>query len=1541
MEVKPREAMSEGFPGQEVPAGKPHLEMPKGHRVKDARSRRSSGDGAGEPNTEARFPRMMYWARRIEQELDRVLQHASAQQLRGLGDEATRLPAQRSVAGLCSSICFRTGPDRSEPGYIPTGPDRTGPSAGTCEVLRRSCFGPMPRLSISARLLASMAPGPAFLPKVPPSCPKSRLPAHCPAFLSSFPPSCPAQLLFIVLLSLGGICSFFWQQMTQEVQIYNEKRRQFSLLRNSPGDVVQKVSSDIEKLLGKKRKALERLTREAERLQKEHVWKDNIKEWDMEYYDSKAELDYYAVQDADGHGHAAPSSSLRLEFVYDPNFRNSVNFSYTAVQIPTDIYKGSPVILNELNWTQGLEKTFVENSREDPSLLWQAFGSATGVTRYYPATPWRAPDKIDLYDVRRRSWYIQGASSPKDMVILVDVSGSVSGLTLKLIKASVIEMLDTLSDDDYVNVARFSEKAEPVVPCFKHLVQANVRNKRTFKQAVQLMQAKGMTDYKSGFHFAFQQLLNVTNMPRANCNKVIMLFTDGGEDRAQDVFEQYNWPNKTVRVFTFSVGQHNYDVTPLQWIACANKGYYFEIRSICAIRTNTQEYLDVLGRPMVLAGNRAKQVQWTNVYQDALGLGLVVTGTMPVFNLTVEGSSQNQLILGVMGVDVHLDEIKKLTPRYNLGANGYIFAIDPNGYVLLHPNLQPKGARGPLGLRTRTVTCFVAEPLKGVQAGRVPGGGAQAAAPPTAHLNLRGAPGPRNTCLPLPLQMVNLPEPVTLDFLDAELEDVNKQEIRRQMIDGRPGQSAISSLVKSIDEAGGRSGRRPSGGLFRTLSCCSSSHTGRLCSRQQAARWVTGWLSLVPVWWCATTAFAPPVVALEVEAEAVARPWFSASGACLAVGSRGVPCPMSFGRTAHGRPRITDSDLTKLSGEFPSKARYIDEARRIYTWTPVNGTDYSLGLVLPTYNEYYLRADLNDEMLQLQYLESLLPSTFDTEGHVFIAPREYCTKLHVTDNNTQFLENFISLMVEITPESKDCDQDLIHNLILESDIVWQLAARVRVPGTVRVHGQRSHPSLSQHVRVPAGQGGAETRRHWRSQSKKDTVVAAPVRSVSPLSPLPGSCSVSCSSRQRGVRLIVPSRRWRTLTLCTGAVSGARVWSPAARRSLCAVGVSRVPVRVSHRAADSWTEDPEPFNSNYYRRSMDKKGYVFHAPLRSAGDEALGSDNGTVGILVTTAVEITVGGKTVKPAVVGVKLDLEAWVDKFKILASNQSDARQGSHKCGPSSSCEMDCEVNSDDLMCYLLDDGGFLVMSNQKEHWKKVGQFFGDVDPSLMHALFNNSIYARKQSFDYHAVCEATASSRTGAARRGVFVPTIADLLNVAWWTSAATWSLIQHVLYGLTYHSWFAADPGAVEAEAADARESSCVTVYSQFYFTNTSNSYNTLQDCGNCSRLFHAKRIEKTNLLFVVAETPCKSCEMEKLAQEENPCELLSLARYRRGPSTCFDYNVQVRRAEKRCGPSAGQVYGGENTSECGRGFSLRPPSAVLLCLQLILLCLSTSL
>ncbi|TRY66837.1 hypothetical protein DNTS_004778 [Danionella cerebrum] len=998
-----------------------------------------------------------------------------------------------------------------------------------------------------------------------------------------------------------------------------------------------------------------RLAREAEDIQREHSWQDAIKENDIQYYDAKADSDI--LDDDDGENLLDNPNSLSLEFVDDPNFKNKVNYSYTAVQIPTDIYKGSPTILNELNWTQSLERIFIENSREDPSLRWQVFGSATGVTRYYPATKWRAPNKIDLYDVRRRPWYIQGASSPKDMVIIVDVSGSVSGLTLKLMKTSVIEMLDTLSDDDYVNVARFNEKAYAVVPCFTTLVQANIKNKKIFKEAVMNMQAKGTTDYKTGFQFAFDQLLNETSAPRANCNKMIMMFTDGGEDRAQDIFEKYNWPNKTVRVFTFSVGQHNYDVTPLQWIACANKGYYFEIPSIGAIRINTQEYLDVLGRPMVLAGERAKQVQWTNVYQDALGLGLVITGTMPVFNLTADGDSKNQLILGVMGVDIALNEIKELTPRYKLGANGYTFAIDPNGYVLLHPNLQPK--------------------------------------------------------------IINFREPVTLDFLDAELPDRNKEEIRRQMIDGKPGQKRVKTLVKSVDE------------------------------------------------------------------------------------------------------------------------RYIDEAQRTYIWSPVEGTDYSLGLVLPSYSENHVRANLSDQILQFNMFqsserpcdslcficffscssfnfESLLPHTFESEGHVFIAPREYCKDLELSNNNTEFLLNFIALMEKVTPDSKQCDNFLLHNLILDTGILKQLVDRVWKINDLNTYG---------FLAVFAATDG---------------------------------------------------------------------------------GVTRV---FPNKASETWEEDPEPFNASYYRRSLDNKGYIFRAPYRSGNDDIMNPENDTIGILVSTAVDIAIGNRNIKPA---------AWTDKFKILASNHTDSnRMSSQTCGPNRICEMDCEANSDDLLCYLIDDGGFLIMSNQKDHWNKIGMFFSEVDPTLFYALYNNSFYRRKQSYDYQSVCDPVPSSNTGAAPRGVFVPTIADVLNVAWWTS-----LLQQMLCGFAYQSWFLTDE--VDAEGMEFKETTCVTVQTQFFFSNLSSSYNILQDCDNCSRLIHAKRINNTNLLFVVAERlSCNSCEIEKLSQveieykETSTCETITTARYRKGTTTCFDYSVF------------------ENASDCGRGYSFRPSLFTLLLLQLLLL------
>lgn len=55
-----------------------------------------------------------------------------------------------------------------------------------------------------------------------------------------------------------------------------------------------------------------------------------------------------------------------------------------VLSTPAPRFPPATIILNELNWTEALENVFMENRRQDPTLLWQVFGSATGVTRYYP-----------------------------------------------------------------------------------------------------------------------------------------------------------------------------------------------------------------------------------------------------------------------------------------------------------------------------------------------------------------------------------------------------------------------------------------------------------------------------------------------------------------------------------------------------------------------------------------------------------------------------------------------------------------------------------------------------------------------------------------------------------------------------------------------------------------------------------------------------------------------------------------------------------------------------------------------------------------------------------------------------------------------------------------------------------------------------------------------------------------------------------------------------------------------------------------------------
>ena len=57
-----------------------------------------------------------------------------------------------------------------------------------------------------------------------------------------------------------------------------------------------------------------------------------------------------------------------------------VNTNMSVVHVPTNVFDGDPKVANAIDWSEGLDLTFKDNYKRDPSLSWQYFGSSTGKT---------------------------------------------------------------------------------------------------------------------------------------------------------------------------------------------------------------------------------------------------------------------------------------------------------------------------------------------------------------------------------------------------------------------------------------------------------------------------------------------------------------------------------------------------------------------------------------------------------------------------------------------------------------------------------------------------------------------------------------------------------------------------------------------------------------------------------------------------------------------------------------------------------------------------------------------------------------------------------------------------------------------------------------------------------------------------------------------------------------------------------------------------------------------------------------------------------
>ena len=133
-------------------------------------------------------------------------------------------------------------------------------------------------------------------------------------------------------------------------------------------------------------------------------------------------------------------------------------------------------------------------------------GTNLGSFRSYPSTRQIDPDTglCPEYDPRFRPWYVAATSGAKNVILMIDVSGSMDGDRLDIAKDAAISVVNTLSNSDFVGVLSFASNANTVYT--EKITRATTEVKEQIIEKINSLSALGQTNYQAAFSKGFSLL---------------------------------------------------------------------------------------------------------------------------------------------------------------------------------------------------------------------------------------------------------------------------------------------------------------------------------------------------------------------------------------------------------------------------------------------------------------------------------------------------------------------------------------------------------------------------------------------------------------------------------------------------------------------------------------------------------------------------------------------------------------------------------------------------------------------------------------------------------------------------------------------------------------------------------------------------------------------------------------------------------------------------------------------------------------------------
>lgn len=358
------------------------------------------------------------------------------------------------------------------------------------------------------------------------------------------------------------------------------------------------------------------------------------------------------------------------------------DYSTSRISLPGEVADGpdgnptDPQVIETICFSRKLDAWFVDMNQqvrdywknyglETPPMY---FGAQNGAFRIYPG---HRGSNCGGYDPRVRPWYIAASSGPKNILMILDVSGSMNNnFKLDRLKLAAKRIVSTLTVADRVAVVPFESQPIDVIAdgdeMYMYMYTATNENKAMILNLIDGLHAGGETNFYSAFQQAFDIFDKTLSQEfNVDCNSAILFLTDGkmtpGAFTENQVIEYVKGRIQTIEerlghsilTFTYSVSEDSHvDRFPRDLACAVDMGVWSKIETEEEIFDSLTSYYHLFAFGLGVDRNE-DFTAWVEPYVYTTGGVLGTTVSAPVY----DRDKQPHLFLGVVGFDFRLTAV--------------------------------------------------------------------------------------------------------------------------------------------------------------------------------------------------------------------------------------------------------------------------------------------------------------------------------------------------------------------------------------------------------------------------------------------------------------------------------------------------------------------------------------------------------------------------------------------------------------------------------------------------------------------------------------------------------------------------------------------------------------------------------------------------------------------------------------------------------------------------------------------------------------------